>query len=92
MWIESHSKLRCRTTVRRCWARAFSDRSDGAAVGVNALTANILCQQQNSQLSELDAAANDTWCVQREVFDLIETRRLGHAVSKSVARARKAAR
>src|SRR5882762_7371595 len=39
-------------------------------VGVNALTANVLCLKHNSMLSPLDAAAKDVWCVLRYVSDL----------------------
>lgn len=39
-------------------------------VGVNALTANILCRRHNTDLSPLDAAAKDVWCVLRYIWDM----------------------
>ncbi len=37
------------------------------AVGANALTAKVLCRYHNTELSELDSAALDVWCVLREI-------------------------
>ena len=39
-------------------------------IGVNALTAKVLCKKHNSLLSPLDAAAKDVWCVLRYISDL----------------------
>jgi len=44
---------------------------DYITVGINSLTANVLCRAHNSRLSDLDAAAYDMWCVLRQVSDLI---------------------
>lgn len=52
-------------------------------VGINSLTANILCRKHNSDLSELDAAAGNVWRALREVFDLQEDLRIAEAVTKT---------
>jgi len=52
-------------------------------VGINSLTANILCRKHNSELSEVDAAAGTAWRVLREVFDLLEDLRIAEAVTKT---------
>jgi hypothetical protein len=45
------------------------------SVGVNALRAKVLCERHNSNLSELDAAALDVWCVLREAFERVDEKR-----------------
>src|SRR5438552_1752759 len=45
-------------------------RGEVKTVGVNALTAKVLCSKHNSMLSPLDAAAKDAWCVFRYISDL----------------------
>jgi len=42
------------------------------AVGANALTAKVLCRYHNTELSELDSAALDVWCVLREIGNQVD--------------------
>lgn len=44
-------------------------------IGINSLRAKVLCTRHNSDLSELDAAALDVWCVLREIADRADQRR-----------------
>jgi len=51
--------------------RGFSwCKGEAKTVGVNALTAKVLCMEHNSMLSSLDAAAKDAWCVLRHIAEL----------------------
>src|SRR5437764_11288626 len=80
-WAKSHSECSEQMSGEHLISKALFPRrfairgfpwckGEVKTVGVNALTAKVLCKKHNSLLSPLDAAAKDAWCVFRYISDL----------------------